>query len=116
MDINELDKSEPHSLAAAIEYLPNCIVQKTVLRKLNGNVSIMAFEGGIGLVQQISPFDNFVHVIEGYAQIVIEGSSHLLQSGDGVIIPAHTPNSIKPNGRFKMIVTTIKSGYEQVSL
>ena len=26
--------------------------------------------------------------------------------------PAHSPNFIKPNGRFKMILTVIKSGYE----
>jgi hypothetical protein len=30
----------------------------------------------------------------------------------GIIIPAHASNFIKPNGRFKMISTVIKSGYE----
>jgi hypothetical protein len=30
----------------------------------------------------------------------------------GIVIPAHAANYIKPNGRFKMILTLIKSGYE----
>ena len=30
----------------------------------------------------------------------------------GIIIPAHHSNLIRPNGRFKLISTIIKSGYE----
>jgi mannose-6-phosphate isomerase-like protein (cupin superfamily) len=51
-------------------------------------------------------------IIDGKAEIVIDNATNILQSGQGIIIPAHSPNFIKPNGRFKMILTTIKSGYE----
>jgi hypothetical protein len=50
--------------------------------------------------------------VEGTAEIVINHVPHVLKSGQGIIIPAHAPNFIKPNGRFKMIMTVIKSGYE----
>jgi hypothetical protein len=36
----------------------------------------------------------------------------LLDTGQSIIIPAHTRNIIKANERFKMISTIIKSGYE----
>jgi hypothetical protein len=58
------------------------------------------------------PFDTFAQIIEGKAEIVIDKVSSLLQSGQGIIIPAHASNFIKANGRFKMIQTIIKSGYE----
>jgi len=64
------------------------------------------------LIEKTSPFDTFVQIIEGQAEIVIDKLPHFLQSGEGIIIPAHASNFIKPNGRFKMISTVIKSGYE----
>jgi quercetin dioxygenase-like cupin family protein len=64
------------------------------------------------LIEKTSPFDTFVQIIEGKAEIVIDKLPHLLQSGEGIIVPAHESNFIKPNGRFKMISTVIKSGYE----
>jgi mannose-6-phosphate isomerase-like protein (cupin superfamily) len=108
----ELEKSKAHIIVEIIEYVPNSVVIKTIIKKSTGNISIMSFDSGEGLTEKTSPFDTFAQVIEGKADIVIENVSSLLQSGQGIIIPAHSPNYIKPNGRFKMIMTTIKSGYE----
>jgi len=43
---------------------------------------------------------------------VINENSKMLQTGEAIIIPAHTPHSVMANERFKMISTVIKSGYE----
>lgn len=51
-------------------------------------------------------------MIDGKAEIVLEGKSHFLATGEAMTIPAHKSNSIKANERFKMIMTLIKSGYE----
>jgi len=64
------------------------------------------------LTEKTSPFDTFAQIIDGSAEIVINKVSSILQSGQGIVIPAHAPNYIKPNGRFKMISTIIKSGYQ----
>jgi quercetin dioxygenase-like cupin family protein len=72
----------------------------------------MSFDSGEGLTEKTTPFDAFAQIIEGQADIVISGKSNLLQTGDSIVIPAHQPNFIKPNGRFKMVLTVIKSGYE----
>ncbi len=72
----------------------------------------MSFDSGEGLTEKTSPFDTFAQIIEGKAEIVIDKVPHLIKSGEGIIIPAHSPNFITPNGRFKMILTIIKSGYD----
>ena len=108
----ELEKSRVHIVVEIIEYMANAVVIKTIIRKSTGNISIMSFDSGEGLTEKISPFDTFVQIIEGKAEIVIDKISHLLESGQGIIVPAHLPNFIKPNGRFKIISTIIKSGYE----
>jgi quercetin dioxygenase-like cupin family protein len=112
VDNLELEKSKAHIIIEIIEYMPNSVVIKTILRKSSGNISVMSFDSGEGLTEKTSPFDTFAQIIEGKAEIVINSVSNLLESGQGIIIPAHLPNFIRPNGRFKMILTIIKSGYE----
>ena len=108
----ELQKSQSYIVVEIIEYIPNSVVSKTIIKKSTGNVTVMSFDKGEGLSEKISPFDTFMQVIEGRADIVIDKKSHILNTGQGIIVPAHSSNLIKPNGRFKMISTVIKSGYE----
>jgi quercetin dioxygenase-like cupin family protein len=108
----DLEKSMAHIIVEIIEYMANSVISKTILRKSTGNISVMSFDSGEGLTEKISPFDTFIQVIEGRAEIVIDKKANILESGQGIIIPAHSSNFIKPNGRFKIISTIIKSGYE----
>jgi len=112
MDTIDIEKSKAFIIVEIIEYVSNSVVTKTIIRKSTGNVSAEAFDTGEGLSEKISPFDTFAQIIDGKAEIVIDGISHFLNTGQSIIIPAHTPNNIKANERFKMISTIIKSGYE----
>src|ERR1700735_3367248 len=104
-DTVELEKSSAHIIVEIMEYVSNSVVIKTIIKKSTGNISIMSFDSGEGLTEKSSPFDTFAQIIEGKAEMVIDKISHMLESGQGIIIPAHSPNFIKPNGRFKMILT-----------
>ena len=112
MDNTEIEKSVGHITVEIIESMPNAVVIKTILKKSTGSISAMSIDSGEGLPEKTSPFDTFVQVIDGKAEIVISGVSNLLQTGQSIVIPAHASNFVKPNGRFKMILTVIKSGYE----
>ncbi len=112
MDKTELEKSKVHITVEIIEYVRNSVVIKTILKKSSGNVSVMSFDSGEGLTEKTTPFDTFLQIIEGEAEIVIRGESNCLHTGQSIVIPAHAPNFVKPNGKFKMIQTVIKSGYE----
>lgn len=108
-----LEKSKNYIIVEIIEYVPNSVVSKTILKKITGNISICSVDTGEGFSEKISPFDTFIQVIDGRAEIIIDGESKMLETGDGIIVPAHKPNSMKANERFKMISTVIKSGYER---
>jgi quercetin dioxygenase-like cupin family protein len=112
MQTTEIEKSKSHILIEIIEYVPNSVVTKTIIRKTTGNVSIVAIDIGEALAEKISPFDTFIQVIEGTAVIIIDNLQNTLETGEAIIIPAHVPNIVKANKRFKMISTVIKSGYE----
>jgi len=112
MDNKEVEKSIAHITVEIIEYVANSVVIKTILKKSTGNISVMSFDSGEGLIEKTTAFDTFVQIIDGQAEIVIDGNSNFLKAGQSIVIPAHAPNFVSPNGRFKMIQTVIKSGYE----
>jgi quercetin dioxygenase-like cupin family protein len=108
----EVEKAVGLIIVEIIEYIPNSVVIKTIIKKSTGNISVMSFDTGEGLTEKTSPFDTFAQIIDGCAEIIIDGKSNILHSGEGIVIPAHRSNIIKANERFKMILTIIKSGYE----
>jgi quercetin dioxygenase-like cupin family protein len=112
LENSEVEKSSVFIILEIIEYVPNSVVIKTILKKTTGNVSVVSFDSGEALAEKISPFDTFIQVIDGKAEVIIDSTSHLLATGQSIIVLAHTRNTIKASERFKMISTIIKSGYE----
>jgi quercetin dioxygenase-like cupin family protein len=96
--------------------VPNCVLTRTIIRKTTGNVCAISFDAGEILAEKISPFDNLVQVLEGEAEIIINDKSSFLVTGESIIIPAHSHNTIRAIIRFKMLSTVIKSGYDEVML
>ena len=68
---------------------------------------------GEELSEKIVPFDTYVQVIDGSAEVILNNKAISIKLGEGVIIPAHTKHSFTANEQFKMITTVIKSGYEE---
>lgn len=110
MNPSDIEKSKALIIVEIIEYVPNSVVSKTIIKKSTGTVSVVAIEAGEGLTEKTSPFDTFAQIIEGKAEIVINGKSNMMETGQSIIIPAYTSNIVKANERFKMILTVIKSG------
>ena len=110
--ILELEKSKVHIIIEILEYVPHAVVSKTIIRKTTGNVSVSSFDAGEELEEKISPFDSYIQIIDGTAEVGINDKNYKLRLGEGIIIPAHTSHRFNANEQFKMISTIIKSGYE----
>jgi quercetin dioxygenase-like cupin family protein len=113
MENTDFQKAKTLIVVEILEYVPNSVVIKTIIRKTTGSVTAVSFDSGEALSSKISPFDTFIQIIEGKAEIIIDGKSNLLETGQSIIIPANSNNTLKANVRFKMISTMIKSGYEE---
>ncbi|MEI8006677.1 MAG: cupin [Bacteroidota bacterium] len=110
--IHEIEKAKAFIIVEIIEYVPDSVVIKTIIKKTTGNVTAVSCDSSEAMTEKIIPFDTFVQIIDGQAEIIIDGVSNSLDTGESIIIPAHTASIIKTNKRFKMISTVIKSGYE----
>ena len=108
----ELEKSKAHIIVEIIEYLTNAVVSKTIIKKTTGNVTVSSFDAGEEMAEKTSPFDTFIQIIDGVAELSINDKKYKLRLGEGIIIPAHTRNQFNASEQFKMISTVIKSGYE----
>jgi quercetin dioxygenase-like cupin family protein len=108
----ELEKSKSHIIVEIIEYVPNAVVSKTIIKKTTGNITVSSFDTGEELAEKTSPFDIYIQIIDGAAEVVINEKKYKLRLGEGIIIPAHTSHCFNAHEQFKMISTIIKSGYE----
>ncbi|MDZ7740670.1 MAG: cupin domain-containing protein [Bacteroidota bacterium] len=108
MKPKEFDKAKKFQFDASVEYAEGSIVSKNVLKNEAGNVSLFAFDKDEGLSEHTAPFDALVQVIDGKADVIINGKTHILESGDSIIMPASVPHALRAAERFKMILTMIK--------
>ena len=113
-DNSEIEKSQSHVIVEIIEYIPNAVVSKTIIKKTTGNVTVSSFAAGEEQAMQSSPFDTYIQIIDGIAQLTINDRKFLLKTGEGIIIPAFAKHCFDANVLFKMLSTVIKSGYEDI--
>jgi len=92
-----------------IDYQEGSVVSREVIKKEAGTVTIFAFDKGQGLSEHTAPFDAFVHVLEGEAEITVAGERSSVKSGDIMIMPAGKPHSVHAARRFKMMLVMIRS-------
>ena len=67
----EVEKSKIHIVVEIIEYLPNAVVSKTIVKKATGNITVSSFDEGEELAEKTSPFDNYIQIIDGVAEVMI---------------------------------------------
>lgn len=92
-----------------IIYQEDSIVSREIIKKSTGNVTLFAFDEGQGLSEHAAPFDAFIYIIDGSAEIKISGQAYTVNQGQMVIAPVNKPHELKAVKRFKMMLVMLKS-------
>ena len=108
MESKEFEKGSVFRFDDEVNYADGAIVSKNVIKRDTGNISLFAFDKGEGLSEHTAPFDALVQVVDGKAEIIIDGKMHLLQTGDSIIMPANIPHALRAVEKYKMVLTMIK--------
>jgi len=93
-----------------LNYQQGAVVSKVLLKKKSGNITVFAFSKGEGLSEHTAPFDAFVHVIDGEAEVTVSGKPHMLNAGEAIIMPANEPHALKAVSDFRMLLVMLKDG------
>jgi quercetin dioxygenase-like cupin family protein len=105
----EIADAEVARVAELANYQKGSVVSRILIRRDKGNVTLFAFDEGQELSEHTAPFDAFVHVLEGRAEIRIAGQPFILSPGDVILMPANQPHAVRALSAFKMLLTMIRS-------
>ncbi len=108
MNTNEFPKAKVVRFKDEVNYQQGSIVSKTITKNNSGNVSLFAFSKGEALSEHTAAFDAMIQVLDGKAELLINGQSFELTEGDTIIMPANIPHAVKATEDFKMLLTMIK--------
>ena len=95
-------------LASLVEYSEGGIISKQLIKSPGGNITLFSFDKGEGLSEHSAPFDALVQVLEGSANIVVNGQVFTVNAGESIVFPANAPHALTAIERFKMLLTMIK--------
>ncbi|GFO62790.1 cupin domain-containing protein [Geomonas paludis] len=90
-------------------YADGAVVSRTVIDKPVGTITAFSFDAGEGLSEHTAPYDAFVQVLDGEAEININGVAHNVAAGEIIIMPANIPHSLRAVQRFKMLLVMIRA-------
>jgi len=100
--------AEKFNMTDMVQYADGSVVSKIVIRNERGNITLFAFDKGEFLSEHTAPFDAIVQILDGDANIVIDGKYYQLQKGESIIMPANVPHAVQAIEKFKMLLTMIK--------
>lgn len=107
--MNIIEKGKIIHLKNLVDYAPNGIVSIRIIDKNAGNITLFAFDNEQKLSEHTAPYDAFVSIIEGKAEIIINGNVLNMSEGESVIMPADIPHAVRAPGRFKMLLVMIRA-------
>lgn len=97
------------SLDELVQYQDDSVVSKTLIDKKIGTITLFSFDAGQGLSEHTAPFDAYIQVVDGEAEVTIEGELHTVIAGQMIIMPANKPHAVKAVKAFKMLLVMIRA-------
>jgi len=103
-----MKNSLPFSLVSSIQYQDGSVVSKELFRNSSSTMTLFAFGKNQGLSEHTTPFDAFVTILDGQAEIIVDGNVHQVKQGEMLHMPANKPHSLKAHVPFKMLLLMLK--------
>jgi quercetin dioxygenase-like cupin family protein len=100
--------TKPTRMADLIDYQEGSVVSRTIVDKKSGTVTLFAFDKGEGLSEHMAPYDAFINVLDGEAEVTVAGKTFALGEGEIVVVPAKKPHALKATQRFKMLLVMVR--------
>lgn len=106
--IKNLEHARPFAMKEQVSYEPGKVVSLTLAQRPGVGLTLFAFDAGEGVSTHAAPGDAMAFVLEGQAQITIDGVVHSVEAGGAIVMPANIPHAVKAVTPFKMLLTVVK--------
>jgi quercetin dioxygenase-like cupin family protein len=108
-DTGQMPSGEAINISSLVEYAPESIVSRQLIKNDAGTITLFAFDQGQSLSEHTTPFDAVVQIVDGQAELIIGGRSVPAAAGQMVVMPADVPHAVKAPARFKMLLTMLRA-------
>ncbi len=91
-----------------LAYQDGSVVSRQIVKNASGSVTLFAFDEGEGLSEHTTPHDALITVLDGRADITLEGETHAVSAGESIHLPGGRPHAVAAPERFKMALVMLK--------
>ena len=95
-------------LKGMLGYQEHSVVSREIIQKPSGTMTVFAFDKGEGLSEHTALFDAAVYLLDGEAEIRIDGKPYSVKEGEMIVMPANRPHALKAVTRYKMLLVMIR--------
>ncbi len=100
--------AEAATLTGLVTPSPGAIVSRTLARASGGSLTLFAFDAGQSLSEHTSPYDAWVHVLEGALDLTIGGEPVRAAAGELVLMPAEVPHGLRAAEPTTMLLVMLR--------
>lgn len=103
-----IEKKKVLELNDIIDYAIDGIVSKEMVHSESGSITLFAFDKGQRLSEHFAPYDATIQILDGTAEIMINGELFHPKAGEVIVIPANARHAVNAINRFKMMLIMIR--------
>ncbi|HEX9106729.1 MAG TPA: cupin domain-containing protein, partial [Longimicrobiales bacterium] len=81
------DDADVLRLDDAVAYQPGAIVSRKLASAPGGNITLFAFDAGEELSEHSTPHTALLQVLDGEAEVRIDGRPHRVAAGEAIVLP-----------------------------
>jgi len=96
-------------LTELVPYQTGSVVSRTIVKRPSGTVTLFAFDSGEELSEHAAPFEALVCVLDGSAEVRIDGVPYPVSAGETITLPAGHPHALRALQRFQMMLVMVRS-------
>lgn len=94
-------------LAGLVEAAPGQVVSRTLAQNDAVSITLFAFDQGEEISTHASGGDAMVTVLEGTGSFTVDGTEHIAQAGQCLVMPAGKPHAVFAKTSFKMLLVVV---------
>lgn len=105
--IKNVEHRKAFCLKDLVDYEAGKVASMTLAQQPGVGMTVFAFDAGEGINAHAAGGDAMVQILEGEAEITIDGVPNIVKEGGSIIMPKGISHALKAVTRFKMLLTVV---------
>ena len=105
--LKNIEASKVQLMTDLVNYQDGQVVSKTLVQNPNVSVTLFSFDEGEEISTHSAGGDAMVYLLDGAADIQINGEHFQVKKGETIVMPANIPHGLTAVERFKMLLVVV---------